>query len=111
MKIPGAAERAAARMRESATPLYKYITENLGGLTRPGLESGPGALTSEKAKAIQRTGFRGFLDLFIFEKATKSLKNNKFSKLGALNFTGAYPKELCNAEGREVFYSGIKAKK
>lgn len=104
MKIPGAADRAARRMRETATPLYKYITDKLGGETRTWLGAGAGALTKEKAKAIQRSGFRGFLDLFIFEKPKAEGRKNKFTKLGAMNFTGLYPKHLLNAKGLEFFY-------
>ena len=111
MKIPGAADRAARRMRETATPLYNYITEKLGGQVKPWLEAGPGALTTDKAKAIQRSGFRGFLDLFIFEKPRGKSKKNKFTKLGALNFTGLYPKHLLNARGLELFYDEKPGKK
>lgn len=104
MKIPGAADRAAQRMRQTATPLYNYITQKLGGETKAWLEAGPGALTFDKAKSIQRSGFRGFLDLFIFEKPRGQRRKNKFTKLGALNFSGLYPKHLLNARGRELLY-------
>ncbi len=106
MLIPGALSRAAQRMNETATPLSEYINKTLGGNSLRPLGLGLGALTNSMVAALQKPGFRGFLDLFVFEKPEARGDKNKFTKLGSMNFTGAYPRELCNAKGREIFYSG-----
>ncbi len=97
-------------MRESSTPLSDYISKTLGGQSLPPLGAGPGALTSAVVKAIQKPGFRGFLDLFVFEKPSHTERKNKFTKLGSMNFQGIYPRELCNKKGLEVFYSDEASK-
>jgi hypothetical protein len=104
MRIPGAAQRAAQRLRETATPLSDYIRSAFGSVGVPPLGAGAGSPYAEVVQRTQRPGWRGFLDLFIFDSPRPGQRRNKFSKQGSLNYTGPYPRHLCTARGREVFY-------
>jgi len=95
-------QRAAQRLRESATPLYRHIMDRLGGFGLPPLGAGAAPLTTDSAKA-QRAGWRGFFYASFFEPPS-GRGRNKFTKQASAPFTGVYPRHLCNARGLQVFY-------
>lgn len=95
-------------MIETATPLSDYIRSAFGGVGVPPLGSGPGSPYAEVVQRTQRKGWRGFLDLFVFDPPKPGQRRNKFTKQGSLPFRGAYPRHLCTPEGRALFY-GEKA--
>ncbi|MBN2358876.1 MAG: hypothetical protein JXR83_05440 [Deltaproteobacteria bacterium] len=88
-----ALERAMRKLRESQTPLSRFIDEKFGGIGLRPLGSGPGALTEDFVRAIQKTpGRHGFIDVTLFEPPRPA--RDKFSKMASLKFKGSYPEEL-----------------
>ncbi|MFH1807538.1 MAG: hypothetical protein ABIJ09_02240 [Pseudomonadota bacterium] len=110
MLIAGAMDRAAQRLRETATPLSDYIRSAFGDLGVPPLDAGAGSPYAEVVKRTQRPGWRGFLDLFIFDGIRSGKRRNKFSKQAAANYTGPYPRHLCSPRGLEFFYGDKSTK-
>lgn len=111
MKIPAAAQRAAQRMRENATPLYDYIMDKMGGNALNPLGAALGSLTPDVIRLLQKPGIRGYLGITFYEPPQPDAQKNKFTLAAALNYTGTYPRHLLNAKGLEVFYNEKSSKK
>jgi len=97
VKIPKAYKRAQKRVREGATPLYKYIMGKLHGLGMGPMGVGPGALTMDFVKAVQGPGRRGHVDVTFYEPPGAAPRANKFLEFGAQKFDGKYPVELADS--------------
>jgi len=109
-KIPKAYSRARKKLRESATPLYRFIVGKLHGLGMGPLGTFHGALTEDWVKAIQRPGRRGHVDVTYYEPPGGATRQNKYLNIGAQPFDGAYPRDMLDEEGLEILYDEKKGK-